>query len=100
MILLQRIMAVLAAVFLVGAVAIALIGPPDAPLGAELYAIDREGVFALQRHVTGWLWDAVALPVLMRPAWLLPACIGILCGGLSLSLSTRQRPQRSTRRRF
>ncbi len=100
MILLQRIMAVLAAVLLVGAVAIALIGPPDVPLGTELYVLDRDDLLALQRHVAGWLWDAVALPVLVRPAWLLPACIGILCGGLSLSLSTRQRTQRSTRRRF
>ncbi len=96
----QRVMAVLAAVFLVGAVGVALIGPPNAPLGAELYALDREGLYAVQTHVTGWLWDAVALPLLVRPAWLLPACVGILCGGLSLSLASRQRPQRTPRRRL
>lgn len=96
----QRVLAVLAAVFLVGAVGVALIGPPDAPLGIELYALDREGLYAVQTHVAGWLWDAVALPLLVRPAWLLPACVGILCGGLSLSLASRQRPQRTPRRRL
>lgn len=93
-------MAVLAAAFLVGAVAIALIGPPNVPLGAELYALDREDLYAVQAHVTRWVWDAIALPLLVRPAWLLPASIGILCAGMSLSLASRQRPQRTPRRRL
>ena len=96
----QRVMAILAAVFLVGAVAVALIGSPDAPLGVDLYVLDRDGLYAVQSHVSGWLWEAVARPLLIRPAWLLPACIGILFGGLSLSIASHQRPQRTPRRRL
>ncbi len=96
----QRVMAVLAAAFLVGAVAIALIGTPDAALGAALYAFDRGGLYAVQTHIAGWLWEGAVLPLLVRPAWLLPACMGILCAGLSLTIASRQRPQRTPRRRL
>ena len=100
MIIFQRVMAVLAAVFLVGAVAVALVGPPNAPLGAELYALDRADLYAVQAYVSKGLWEALAQPLLVRPAWLLPASLGILCAGLSVSIASRQRPQRTPRRRL
>lgn len=101
----QRILAVLAASLLVGAIAVAAIGPPSMPLGAALYMLNHDLMQGLQggveAHLNHWLWDDVFLPFLVRPAWLLPACIGLICAGLSLTLSTRQRgPQRSHRRRF
>jgi hypothetical protein len=96
----QRIMAVAAAVFLVGAVGVALIGPPNIPLGAALYLLNSQALYALQAHVADWAWQNVALPLLVRPAWLLPASIGIVCAGASVTSSSRQRPQRSPRRRF
>ncbi len=95
----QRIMAVLAAAFLVGAVAVAMIGPPNVPLGAALYMLDRRVVYDVQAHLAAWMWDDAALPLLVRPAWLLPACIGVVCAGLSLSVASRKRPQRTPRRR-
>ena len=100
MIIAQRVMAVLAAAFLVGAVTVAMLGPPNIPLGAALYLVDKPVLYAVQSHVTQWAWDELALPLLMRPAWLLPACAGIVCAGLSLTLASRQRPQRTPRRRL
>ncbi len=100
MILVQRIMAVLAAAFLVGAIAVAMIGPVNVPLGAALYMLDRPVLYAVQAHLAGWIWEGMAVPLLVRPAWLLPACIGIVCAGMSLTLASRQRPQRTPRRRL
>lgn len=100
MLIAQRIMAVLAAAFLVGAVTVAMLGPPNIPLGAALYLVDRPVLYALQSHVAQWAWDGVAMPLLMRPAWLLPASAGIVCAGMSLTIASRQRPQRTPRRRL
>jgi hypothetical protein len=100
----QRVLAVLAAIFLVGAVAVAALGAPDIPLGMALAMVDRDFLAAveggLQAHVSHWIWDELVVPLLMRPAWLLPAAAGLVCAGISLTLTNRQRPQRSTRRRF
>ena len=38
----QRILAVVAAMFLVGAVAVAMLGPPEVPLGQLLFMIDHD----------------------------------------------------------
>jgi hypothetical protein len=52
------------------------------PLGAVLFRIDAALLNTLQagtqRHVAPWLWDDVALPLLERPAWLVPAVLGLL----------------------
>jgi hypothetical protein len=100
----QRVLAVLAAIFLVGAVAVATLGAPDIPLGAALAMVDHDFLAAvedgLQAHVSQWMWDDVVVPLLMRPAWLLPAAAGLVCAGISLTLTNRQGPQRTTRRRF
>jgi hypothetical protein len=38
-----------------------------------------------------WLWDNVALPLLLRPAWLLPAMLGIILVGLAAQLAWGRR---------
>jgi hypothetical protein len=96
----QRVMAILAAAFLVGAVTVALIVPANAPLGTALYMLDQHALYSVQSHLAAWMWHGVAMPLLVRPAWLLPACIGIVCAGLSATLASRQRPQRTPRRRL
>ncbi len=97
-------MAVLAAAFLVGAVALAMLGPTNVTLGAALYMLDHDVLDALEggihTHLSPWLWDDVVMPLLLRPAWLLPAAAGLICIGVSLSFGSRQRPQRTHRRRF
>jgi hypothetical protein len=98
----QRILAVLAAMLLVGAVALAMLGPPAVPLGQLLFMIDHdliEGVHSfIGTHVAAWLWDYLVVPLLLRPAWLVPAALGLICGGASLTLSTRKSTHRSHRR--
>ena len=100
----QRVLAVLAAVCLVGAVAVALLGPPNVPLGAALYLLDRDILDGLQSgiqtHFAHWIWEDVAMPLLVRPAWLLPAAAGLILAAASLTCGSRQRAQRSHRRRF
>jgi hypothetical protein len=100
----QRILSVVAAALLVGAVALGLLGPPDMPLGAALFLINHDLVHAfrggIEAHFDHWMWDDVVLPLLVRPVWLLPASLGLVFAGLSLTLANKSRPQRSQRRRF
>ena len=98
----QRVLAILAAVLLVGAVAVAMLGPPEIPLGQALFMIDHdlmEGMHSfVGTHLHAWLWDNIMVPLMVRPAWLLPAGLGLICGGASLTLSTRKSTRRSHRR--
>ena len=99
----QRILAVLAAMLLVGAVALAMLGPPSVPLGQALFMLDHDLMNAvhsrIERYVTTWLWDYVAVPLMLRPAWLVPAGLGLVFGGMSLSLSTRKKSAHRSHRR-
>jgi hypothetical protein len=87
---------------LVGAVALALLGPPAVPLGQVLFMVDHDLMAAVHRfigmHLMAWLWDYLIAPLLLRPAWLVPAALGLIFGGLSLSLATRKATHRSHRR--
>ena len=98
----QRILAVLAAMLLVGAVALAMLGPPAVPLGQLLFMVDHDLMEAVHSfigmHLAAWLWDYLVVPLMLRPAWLVPAALGLICGGMSLSLSTRKSTHRSHRR--
>jgi hypothetical protein len=98
----QRILAVLAAMLLVGAIALAMLGPPEVPLGQVLFLVDHDLMNAVHgfigTHLAGWLWDYLIVPVMLRPAWLVPAALGLILGGMSLSLSTRKTTHRSHRR--
>ena len=49
----QRILAVLAAMFLVGAVALATLGPPEVPLGQALFMIDHDLMDATHSFIGG-----------------------------------------------
>ena len=99
---LQRILAVLSAILLVGAVALATLGPPEVPLGQLLLMVDHDLTDALrtgiQNHVSGWLWSDVAQPLLVRPAWLIPAALGLVCAGAAFSASGRKAAGRTHRR--
>ncbi|HEX3573100.1 MAG TPA: hypothetical protein VHU42_00750 [Rhodopila sp.] len=98
----QRVLAVIAAVLLVAAVAIATFGSESISLGQAVYLLDHDVLDKLpmwsSRTLGNWMWIAVIQPLLQRPAWLVPASLGLVCGGLSLSLSNRKTPHRSHRR--
>jgi hypothetical protein len=100
----RRILAVLAAVLLVGAVALATLESSDMPLGQALLAYDHSILTTLQLEVdqffAHWMWIEVVLPVLIRPAWLIPAALGLICVGLSLTLPSGRRAERPRQRRF
>ena len=98
----QRILAVISAILLVAAVAIATFGPESISLGQALYLLDHDVLDKLPdwstRMLGNWMWTSVIQPLLVRPAWLVPASIGIVCVGLSVSLSNRKTSHRSHRR--
>jgi hypothetical protein len=100
----RRVLAVLAAALLVGTVALATLESPDMPLGQLLLAIDRQSLTNLQsvleQFFTHWMWTEIVLPVLARPAWLIPAALGLICVGLSLTLPNGRRAERPRQRRF
>lgn len=99
---LQRILAVLSAILLVGAVALATLGPPSVPLGQVLLMIDHDLTETLrtgiEKHLAEWLWTDVALPLLVRPAWLVPASLGLVFAGAAFSVSARKPAGRTHRR--
>jgi len=98
----MRIMAVIAAAFLVAAFAVATLLPPDLSLRELLAMVDRTWpprlTMALADPVP-WVWNNLVQPVLVRPAWLLPTTIGVLCAGVAATLASTGGAQRSRRRR-
>jgi hypothetical protein len=98
----QRVLAVISAVLLVSAVGIATFGPESISLGQGLYLLNHDVLDKLPdwstRTMGNWVWSSVIQPLLVRPAWLLPASAGIVCIGLSMSLSYRKSTHRSHRR--
>jgi hypothetical protein len=98
----QRALAVAAAIFLIAAVAIATFGSESISLGQALYLLDHDVLDKLplwsSRTLGDWVWLTVIQPLLVRPAWLVPASAGLICVGLSLSLSNRKTRHRSHRR--
>ena len=94
-----RIFAVLAAVFLVGAAGLALLAPTAMSLGKGVVLLDARALDWVQAHSASWLWGYVALPVLFRPIWLVPASLGVICAGIAgssnLTKSTTTRRRRS-----
>jgi hypothetical protein len=98
----QRVFAVLAAALLVGAVAVAMLGPPDVPLGQMIFMVDHDLMNGLhsgiEKHLTSWIWDYLIAPLMVRPAWLVPAALGVICAGAALTLSNRNPAHRSQRR--
>lgn len=94
----QRVLAVLAAFWLVLAVAIASLGARSLTLETGLRWLNRgmaEAMFDWAGRGGGsWLWTRVLEPFLMRPAWLAPVCLGVICLGLMLTLPRRTRADR------
>jgi hypothetical protein len=100
----RRILAVLAATLLVGTVALATLGPADMPLGQALLALDNRMLTLIQSEVerffAHWMWNEIVVPVLVRPAWLIPAALGLICVGLSITLPNGRGAERPRQRRF
>jgi hypothetical protein len=97
-----RILAVLAAILLVGAFTLATLLPPDLPLSAAL-AMLQDGLPSriqawAQAQLPAWTWLHLAVPLLTRPVWLMPAAVGVVAAGASATLASSSTASRSRRR--
>ena len=94
----SRIFAALAALFLVSAVAIAALAPLGMTLGQGLMLMDGTWLSWLQKQSPPWSYTWLELPFLLRPLWLIPAGIGLICAGAAASLNFgRASPSRRRR---
>ena len=93
-----RAFSLISAVLLVGAFALALLGPQDMTLGDALRNFDAALLPRLQALCGNGLWRAGVVPLIVRPAWLPVAALGLVCGGVAMSLAT-SRPSQTRRRR-
>lgn len=82
-----RVFAVLAALLLVAAVAIATLMPQGFTLRQSIALLDQEGPIWLRDHSAPWLWTWVEAPFMVRPIWLLPAFLGLICAGMATTLN-------------
>ena len=94
----SRIFATLAALFLVSAVAIAALTPLGMTLGQGLMLMDGSWLAWMQKQSPAWGWTWIELPFLLRPLWLIPAGIGLICAGAAASFNFgRASPSRRKR---
>ena len=82
-----RIFAVLASVLLVAAVALAALSPAGASLGQMIMLAEPRTVPWMTGHAPDWFWTWLELPFLLRPPWLIPAGLGLVCAGAAGSLT-------------
>lgn len=98
-----RLFAVLAAVNLVAAFALATLLPPTLTLAQLIAMFDARLLYVAHDFVTangsGWLWAHMLMPLLLRPAWLLPTGTGLVFAGGAMTLGSRKGVPRSHRRR-
>lgn len=98
-----RIFAVLAALLFVAAFAVALVWTPQTSLAEALAAAQQGLPTALRQlvlqHLPPWVWNWLLLPLLLRPAWLLPAGLGLVAAGVAASAASHRRPARSRQHR-
>jgi hypothetical protein len=94
----QRVFAVLAAALGVGAVAVAMFGARAMTLEQALGPVGRVAARSWCERILGvWAWERLAQPFMVRPAWLVPVCLAVLCAGIALSLAGRARAGRERR---
>jgi len=101
-VILQRVLSVLAAICLVGAFSLALIVSPTEPLTLWLGTNDHELLLSLYNWTTVHappLVHYVLVPILGRPVWLVPGCLGLVFLGLVVTLGSRKAVTEQRRRR-
>ena len=90
-----KIMAAFGALFLVGSFAMATLLRPLMSLGQLIMSIDQPLLMSLDQAprtgVSLWLWGHIAVPLLLRPAWMLPTMLGVVLVGLAAQLAWGKR---------
>ena len=92
----SRTFAVLASALLVLSVVLVMAEPYDMPMLQVLAATDPDWPAMVQDSVLAWfghsVWVNVALPLLVRPVWLVPACLMLVFAGSAISLMPQETP--------
>jgi uncharacterized protein (DUF2062 family) len=98
-----RVLAVVSAILLVVAFALAVLLPPLTTLSLALSMFDHDWLVAAQEairtNLSEWVWLHMAVPLLVRPVWLMPAALGLVAGGAAVTAARRSGAPRSHRRR-
>jgi hypothetical protein len=86
-----KVTAGIGAAFLIAAVAMASLLEPLQSLGQLLTRLDQpllESMDRMQRSgMSLWIWSHLAVPVLTRPAWMLPTMFGVVLVGAAAQLA-------------
>ncbi len=94
--------AVLAAVLLVGSIALASLVPADMNLRQAINALDGMATEHAQHVFVGvfgrGFWEAVLVPVLVRPVWMIPVSLGLICVGGAVTALSQASPRPKQRR--
>ena len=98
-----RTFAIFAAALLVAAFGLAMLTPDGMTLDEGLAAMGPHAIGSFRhgvQHVLGaGAWTHLCMPLLVRPVWLIPLCLGMICAGVAASVSTPGESQHSTRTR-
>ncbi len=93
----------LSATSLVGAFTLATVLTPFESLAEVLADWDHPWLVWLkdlsEAHLPRWLWQDVMVPILLRPAWLLPTAVGLVLLGFAVTIGSRKSVASSHRRR-
>ncbi len=96
-----RVVAVIAAALLVAAFSLALLFPAAMSLGELVGTVDDQALKAMQvfarAHLPDWAWNRLGVPLLSRPAWLMPMALGVVAVGVAVTLRTHQSAPRRRR---
>jgi len=94
----MRVFAILAAVLLVGSLVLAATAPSGLTLDDAISVVNVMAVFRVHQYAAhylpDWVWGDFATPWLTRPAWLVPASLGIICAGFAGSMIGKQPAKR------
>ena len=100
--LVPRIFAVVAAVLLVGSIALASLVPSEMNLRQAIDSLDGMATEHAQHALVGvfghGFWEAVMVPLLVRPVWMIPVCLGLICVGGAVTALSQASPHRKQRR--
>ena len=97
-----RVFAVLSAVLLVGSVALAALLPPETTLYGAIFKLHPVSPEHMQSLVVSrfghFVWMTLALPLLNRPVWMVPVCLGLICVGGAVTAMNQTAPHTRQRR--
>jgi hypothetical protein len=86
-----KVFAATGAMCLVGGIALAILMRPTVTLADLMAMMDHRMAAVWNRAEHGvtasWFWDHAVMPVLLRPAWLLPTGLGLVCVGAAVSFA-------------